>query len=378
MEKPNLTYAKAIYDQKEIDSVVKSLESGYLSDGPMTKAFERDFAKFMGVRYALSVNSGSTADLVALQALGLNKGDEVITNAGCAFPTTISSMIYLGLVPVFIDNKDLCIDPDKIEEMITPKTKAIMFAHTLGFMPDMKKIMTIVEKHQLRLVEDVCDAVGSTFFGKKAGTFGDVATVSFYPAHHMTTGEGGMLLTDSKTFYREALSIRGWGRDCTCGSSLGSCTDRYSNPPFDHRYYYTRIGLNFKMSEMQAAFGREQLKRLDGFIAKRKDNYKTLADALGESYNSEISPFAYPLFSKNKRKEMEILNDADIDTRTMFAGNILEHPAFKNIDRRVVGGLEQSNKILHEGYFVGIAPHLTKKNILFISEQIKKARNGNI
>jgi CDP-6-deoxy-D-xylo-4-hexulose-3-dehydrase len=368
-----LTYAKAIYDDKEINAVVRSLKSGYLSGGPETKAFEKEFAKFMGVKHALSVNSGSVADLVALQSLGLKKGDEVITNAGCAFPTTISSMLYLGLVPVFVDNKGLCIDPDLIEKAISSKTKAIMFAQTLGFTPNMCKFMEIVKKYNLKLIEDICDAVGTTYNDQKVGTFGDVSTVSFYPAHHMTTGEGGMVLTNSDTVYREALMTRDWGRDCVCGS-LQPCANRYSNPPFDHRYYYSRIGLNFKISEMQAAFGREQLKRLPGFIQKRKDNFKFLATLLGESYNIEISPFAYPLFSKHKEADMKALNEAGIDTRTMFAGNITKHPAFAKIKCRIVGDLINSDRILQEGYFVGIAPHLTEKNLLYIAREIQKCR----
>lgn len=374
MEKYKLTYAKAIYDQKEIKAVVKSLKSGYLSDGPQTKAFEKEFASFMGVKHALSVNSGSVADLVALQALGLKKGDEVITNAGCAFPTTISSMIYLGLIPVFVDNKELCIDPDLMEYGIGPRTKAIMFAHTLGFTPNMSKIMKIVKKHKLLLIEDCCDAVGTTYNDQKVGTFGDVATVSFYPAHHMTTGEGGMVLTNSDKVYREALGIRDWGRDCVCGD-LPACKDRYSIKGFDHRYYYTRIGLNFKMNEMTAAFGREQIKRLPEFIRRRKENYKLLAEQLGESYNIEVSPFAYPLFSKHRESDMKFLNDAGIDTRMLFAGNILKHPAFQDMHSYIATGLEESDRMFEEGFFVGIAPHLKKKDILYIAEKIKLCRS---
>lgn len=362
-----LTYAKAIYGKPEIKAVVRSLKSGYLSCGPETKAFEREFADFMGVKYALSVNSGSTADLLALQSLGLERGDEVITNAGCTFPTTISAMLYLGLIPIFVDNKDLCIDPDLIKYAIGPKTKAIMFAHTLGFSPNMNKIMRIVRKHKLKLVEDCCDALGSTYNDQKVGTFGDTATVSFFPAHHMTTGEGGMVLFKNKEVYRKALSIRDWGRDCTCGSILGSCINRYSNPPFDHRYYYTNIGLNFKMSEMQSAFGREQLKRLPTFIKKRKENYKYLAELLNEPYNLEVSPFAYPVFRKNKEEVMSLLNNCGIDTRVMFAGNILEHPAFKNINAYLATGTTQADRILKEGFFVGIAPHITKKQLRLIA-----------
>jgi len=369
-----LTYAKGIYGEQEVSAVRRSLESGWLSGGVETRSFEREFASWWGVKHALTTNSGSTADLVALQALNLSKGSEVITNAGAAFPTTISAMIYLGLKPVFVDVRGLCIDPEEIKKAISPDTKAIMFAHTLGFMPDMEKIMTIAKENDLRVVEDCCDAVGSKQNGLMVGTFGDVATVSFYPAHHMTTGEGGMVLTNSDKVFREALSIRNWGRDCVCGD-LPSCKDRFSNPPFDHRYYYTRVGLNFQMTEMQTAFGREQLKRLDGFIELRKRNYNILARELGQPKCGEISPFAYPLFSKHKAEDMRRLNEAGIDTRTLFGGNIVRHPAFKNVGR-IVGDLKESDRILNEAYFVGVAPHLTEENMLYIAQEIKKCQNS--
>jgi len=229
--------------------------------------------------------------------------------------------------------------------------------------------MGIARENNLKVVEDCCDAVGSRQSGVLAGTFGDVSTVSFYPAHHMTTGEGGMVLTNSDEVFREALAVRNWGRDCVCGD-LPSCRDRFDNPPFDHRYYYTRMGGNFQMTEMQASFGREQLKRLDGFIELRRRNYNILARELGQPECGEISPFAYPLFSKNKQKDMQRLNDAGIDTRTMFGGNITRHPAFQGVGR-IVGDLKESDRILEEGYFVGVAPHLTEDNMLYIAKEIR-------
>lgn len=365
-----LTYAKGIYGEEEKRAVRRSLDSGWLSGGQETKAFEREFASWFGVKHALSVNSGSSADLVALQALGLPMGSEVITPAGAAFPTTVSAMMYLGLEPVFVDVDGLCIDPDEASKAVTSKTKAIMFAHTMGFMPDMNKIMDLAKSNGLMVIEDVCDAVGSVQSGKLAGTFGDVSTVSFYPAHHMTTGEGGMVMTNDSKVYREALSVRNWGADCTCGD-IGGCATRFSRPPFDHRYYYTRMGGNFQMTEMQAAFGREQLKRLDGFIDARRRNYNILARELGQPDCGQASPFVYPLFSKNRQQDMVRLNEAGIDTRVMFAGNITRHPAFTNVGR-VVGDLRNSTRILEEGYFVGVAPHLTGDNMLYIAKEIKK------
>lgn len=367
-----LGYSKGIYSQEEKDAVMRSLDSGWLSNGKETQAFESEFAKWWGVRYALTTNSGSTANLVALQSLGLPKNSEVITPAGGAFPTTVAPMIYLGLKPVFVDVKGLTIDPDEIEKAISDKTSAIVFAHTLGQVADMGRIMGIAKRHNLKVMEDCCDAVGSKQNGKMAGTFGDVATVSFYPAHHMTTGEGGMVLTNSPGVYHEAMSVRDWGRDCVCrvGGPNPACGNRWKNPDFDHRYYYSRIGLNFKMTEMQAAFGREQLKRLDGFIEVRKRNYRILAEALGEPYNDEISPFAYPLMSKNRNRDMNALEQAGIETRVLFGGNLLKHPAYANIDCRVVGDLPESDRLFRESYFVGVAPHLTEENMLFIAEKI--------
>jgi CDP-4-dehydro-6-deoxyglucose reductase, E1 len=372
-----LGYAKGIYDDREKEAVKRALDSGWLSGGVETQSFEKEFANWFGVKYALSTNSGSNANLIALQALNLPKGSEVITPAGGAFPTTISPMVYLGLKPVFIDIKGLLIDVDKIEEAITDKTGAIVFAHTVGFLADMDRIKEIAQKYNLKVLTDCCDCLGSSINGSKANIMGDIATISFYPAHHMTTGgEGGMILTnDTKTYY-EALSIRDWGRDCIChhGGDNPICKDRYKIKGFDHRYYYTRIGLNCKLTEMQAAFGREQLKRLDGFIETRKRNYNILAKELGEPECGELSPFCYPIWSKNKMRDCQMLNDAGIETRFLFSGNILNHPAYKNIDHRVVGDLTISNKVCDEVYFVGVAPHLTEENMLYISGEIKKCR----
>lgn len=375
-----LGYAKGIFGEEEKVAVRRSLDSGWLSNGVETQSFETEFAQWWGIKHALSVNSGSSANLVALQALDLPKGSEVITPAGGAFPTTIAPMVYLDLKPVFVDVKGLTIDPDEIEKAITKDTKAIVFAHTLGQMPDMERIMDIARRHDLKVMEDCADCTGSEQNGKKAGTFGDVATTSFYPAHHMTTGEGGMVLTNNPHIFREALSVRDWGRDCTCrvGGPNPACGDRWSDPDFDHRYKYSRVGLNFKMTEMSAAFGREQLKRLDGFIEARKRNYETLRIQLGGREQPGVSPFAYPLLSKYRMSEMKALEEAGIETRVLFAGNILRHPAYKDMDCRVVGDLPQSERLFREAYFVGIAPHLTKENMLYIADQINKLRPNPI
>jgi CDP-6-deoxy-D-xylo-4-hexulose-3-dehydrase len=370
-----LNYNKAIYGTREKKAVLESLDSGWLSNGYSTIKFEEKFAQWWGVKYALSTNSGSSANFIALQSLNLPKGAEVITPAGGAFPSTIAPLIYLGLKPVFVDVTRLTVDPEEIVKAISPKTKALLFAHTLGQMPDMERIMEIANKYDLKVIEDCCDAVGSAQKGKKAGTFGDVATVSFYPAHHMTTGEGGMVITNNLKTYREANSIRDWGRDCVCRLDKKSpvCHDRFDNPPFDHRYFYTRIGLNLKMSDMQAAFGLAQLTRLNKFIDIRKRNYAILAGRLNEPYDPEISPFAYPLFTKDLRNTLKVLLEAGIETRNIFSGNILMHPAYKNIDCRIVGDLKNSNKIFNEGYFVGVGPNLKEKDMNFIADKIIEA-----
>lgn len=372
-----LGYAKGIFGEEEKLAVRRALDSGWLSNGLETLNFEREFAEWWGVRHALSVNSGSSANLVALQSLGLPKDSEVITPAGGAFPTTVAPMIYLGLKPVFVDVKGITVDPDEVEKAISPKTKAIVFAHTIGRMPDMTRIMDIARRHNLKVLEDCCDAVGSSQKGKRAGTFGDVATVSFYPAHHMTTGEGGMVITNKPNIYREALSIRDWGRDCVCRMDKPNpvCKNRWKDPDFDHRYLYSRIGLNFKMNEMTAAFGRAQLLRLDGFIELRKRNYQLLAERLGEGYDPEISPFAYPLFSARRNEDMKHLEEAGIETRVLFSGNLLKHPGYKDIDCRVVGELPNSEKLFKEAYFVGIGPHLTEENMLYIANKINETNH---
>jgi CDP-6-deoxy-D-xylo-4-hexulose-3-dehydrase len=375
-----LDYNKAVYGIREKLAVLKSLNGNWLSNGFATLKFEDDFAKWWGVKYALSTNSGSTANLVALQALDLPKGSEVITPAGGAFPTTIAPLTYLGLVPVFVDVKGLTIDPDEVEKAISSKTKVILFAHTLGQMPDMERMVKIAKKHNLKIVEDCCDAVGSSQNGVRAGTFGEAATVSFYPAHHMTTGEGGMLLTNSNKIYLAAKSIRDWGRDCICRVDRPNpvCKDRFKNPPFDHRYYYTRIGLNFKMSEMQAAFGLVQLKRLDKFIEIRRRNYAILAGRLHKDFDKEISPFAYPLFSKDRQKALTVLTAAGIGSRTIFSGNILRHPAYKNINCRIIGKLPNSDKMFNEGYFVGVGPNLSVEDMNYIADKIIDVKLGEM
>jgi len=377
MGKEILLYTRAIYGNPEKEAVNRVLTNEWLSGGIETTRFEEEIADWWGVKHALSCNSGSSANFIALQSLELPEGSEIITPAGAAFPTTISPMVYLHHTPVFVDTdiKTLCLNLDEAEEAITDKTKAIVFSHTLGFMPDMERLMGIAGRHGLRVLEDTCDAMGSQQKGKKAGTFGDIATVSFYPAHHITTGgEGGAILTNNTSLWRKCLSIRDWGRDCFCraGYAQPACKDRLANPPFDHRYYYTSLGMNLKLTEMQAAFGREQLKRVDEFIALRKRNYRILAESIGRAVNDDISPFAFPVMAKDKEKAMARLEEMGIQTRTLFGGNILAHPAYQNISKRIIGELPVSNRLLKEAFFVGVGPHLTVNNMEYMAECLKE------
>ena len=365
-------YAKSIYGKPEIKAVLRALGSQYLSGNKETALFEDELAKWWGMKYAVSTNSGSSANFIALQALELPKGSEVITPAGGAFPTTISPILYHGLKPVFvdIDLETLCIKTGYLP--MKENTGALMFAHTLGRSPDMDWIKDFSNKFNLKVIGDACDAMGS----KGIGEIEDMVTVSFYPAHLMTTGgEGGAILTNNYHYYRKARSIRDWGRACFCryGGPIPACKDRFSNPDFDHRYYYTEIGLNFKLTEMQAAFGREQLKRVDKFIEKRKRNYKILQENLGHpKLEKGVAPFCFPFLTKKKREVMIHLASKGIGVRTIFSGNILKHPAYKNIDCRIVGDLKNSNRLFNESVFVGVGPHLTIKDMNYIAKTLKE------
>ena len=371
-----LPFNRAIYNQREINAVLRVFKTEYLSGYKETAMFENELAKWWGMKYAVSTNSGSSANFIALQSLNLPKGSEVITPAGGAFPTTINPIIYLGYMPVFVDVSldNFCLDFKP--RINTEKIEAIMFAHTLGNMPDMHNLMVFAKAFNLKVIEDCADSMGSEQNGRRAGTFGDLATVSFYPAHLMTTGgEGGAILTNDYHLYRKCHSIRDWGRACFCryGSPIPACGDRFSNPKFDHRYYYINIGLNFKLTEMQAAFGRVQLKRVDGFIEKRKRNYKILQESLGfPKLDEGIVPFAFPFLTKKKQEVMIHLAKAGIGTRTIFSGNILRHPAYKDLKYKQIGDLRNSERVFNESVFVGVGPHLTVKDMNYIVKTLKE------
>jgi len=377
--KKTIYYAEATYGEEERAKVLEVFDGKWLSGGKYSQEFEEKLAKWWGVKYAVAVNSGSSANFIAVQALGLEKGSEVITTA-MAFPTTVSAILYHSLEPVYVDCDipQYTIKLDEIEQAITDKTKALFFAHTLGNMCDMDKLMAIVKKHNLKLIEDSCDATGSTWKGQKLGTFGDMATVSFYPAHHMTTfGEGGAILTNDYALYRKCKSIRDWGRACWCRwDEAAACGNRFVNPPFDHKYFYINLGMNLKMTEAQAAFGVVQLDRLDGFISKRRENFATLIKYTDSdkyilpTYLPDADPswFAFPITLKNQnRKEfVENLESKGIQTRSLFAGNITAHPAYRNTGR-IASSLVNSNTVLNRTFFVGLGPKLNEDDMKYIT-----------
>ena len=383
-------YAGRVYDAEELQSLVGAALDFWLTAGPIADQFEQKLSQILGTREIIPVNSGSSANLVAVSALcsnqlrnGLKPGDEVIVPAA-SFPTTINPLIQNGLVPVFIDSRmgDYNLDPDFFEEALSERTKAIMFAHTLGNPADMDVVMDFVQKNNLLLIEDTCDALGSKWDGKAVGTFGQVATLSFYPAHHITTGEGGAVYTTSRRLGKIARSVRDWGRDCWCGYDNpvdGKCGIRFEREVpgmpgyYDHRYYYTEIGYNLKMTDLQAAVGVAQLNKLPHFIAQRKKNYTYLLEAMVAFEDHLVLPrvhekadpawFAFPISVRDgapfTRYDLtRFLEHRHVETRPLFAGNILKQPAYKDINRRVIGTLPVTDQIMRTTFFVGLFPGL--------------------
>jgi CDP-6-deoxy-D-xylo-4-hexulose-3-dehydrase len=386
----------------EVKNMVEASLDGWLTTGRFNNEFEEKLSNFLGIKCLLTVNSGSSANLIAFSTLtspklkdrAIQKGDEVISVAA-GFPTTVNPIIQFGAIPVFIDIKipTYNIDENLIEEAITNKTKAIMLAHTLGNPFNIKKIKEISEKYNLWLIEDSCDALGSKFDNKNVGTFGDLATLSFYPAHHITMGEGGAVFTNSKKLERIAESFRDWGRDCYCEPGKdNTCNKRFSwqlgDLPYgyDHKYTYSHLGYNMKITDMQAACGLAQLDRLEGFIKKRKENfnflYKNLKDLedfliLPEpEKNSEPSWFGFPLTLKKKNRYnrndlVKYLNDYKIGTRLLFSGNLTKQPYMKNINFKVHGNLENTDLIMENTFWIGLYPGLSKQHLEYSVLKIK-------
>lgn len=400
--KSSIVYGGRVFDEKEMRSLVDSSLDFWLTAGRYNKQFEKEYADFLGVRYALLTNSGSSANLLAFSALTSPKlkekrimpGDEVITVAA-GFPTTVTPIIQNGAVPVFIDVElgTYNILVDRIEEAISTKTKAIMVAHTMGNPFELDKVMEIADKYQLWVIEDNCDALGSTYNGKLTGTHGHIGTSSFYPPHHMTMGEGGAVYTNNALLKTIIESFRDWGRDCWCPSGCdNTCNKRFgwelgSLPlGYDHKYTYSHIGYNLRVTEMQAAIGVEQLKKVPLFTQARKNNFNRLFEGLKDleeyfilpraTVNSDPSWFGFILtirdgVSFTKNEIVSYLESHRIQTRMLFAGNLVRQPAFQNANYRISGGLTNTDKILHDTFLVGVYPGLTNEMIDYVIDKIR-------
>ena len=389
-------------DVNDILYGVDATLDGWLTTGRYAKIFEHDLAEYIGSKKALLVNSGSSANLVAFYSLtspslgkrAIKKGDEVITVAA-GFPTTINPMIQFGCIPVFvdIDIPTYNIDVNLIEAAITSKTKAIMIAHALGNPFNLKVVKEIADKYNLWLIEDDCDSLGATYEGKKTGSFGDAATVSFYPAHHITMGEGGAVLINNRRLQMPALSFRDWGRDCYCETGCdNTCNKRFDwklgdlPQGYDHKYIYSHIGFNLKVTDTQAAIGVSQIRKVESFVNKRRENYKIAKEIfkpLEEFFimpeptlNSEPSWFGYMLTvrdsSKIDRNDLvRFLEKQKIGTRLFFGGNVLKQPAYKGIDKRVVGDLKNTNRSMNDSFWIGVWPGLEKVHYEYILGRIQ-------
>jgi CDP-6-deoxy-D-xylo-4-hexulose-3-dehydrase len=390
-----------VFDHVDIQYLVDSGLDFWLTTGRFAAQFKRDFAAFFGLKHAILVNSGSSANLLAVttltsKSLGeerLKPGDEVITVAA-GFPTTVNPLIQNSLVPVFIDVIPGTYNADvwQLEAALSPKTKAIIFAHTLGNPFDLAAVTAFAEKHDLWLIEDCCDAVGSTYNGQKVGIFGDLATVSFYPAHHITMGEGGCVLTDRADLNKIACSFADWGRDCWCQpGATNTCGKRFewqlgSLPRgYDHKYIYSHIGYNLKPTDMQAAVGCAQLKKLPEFISARKKNFSMLYEGLKDleehlllpqaTEHSNPSWFGFPIAVKEgasftKDDLVQHLESKMIATRMLFAGNLLRQPAYEDVHYRVIGDLPASDFVMNNVFWIGVYPGLTEEMLAYVVEVI--------
>jgi len=383
-----------VFDAEEVMSLVDSALDFWLTTGRYAYRFEREFAKYLGARHAMLCNSGSSANLLAVSCLTspslgdrrLNPGDEIIT-AAAGFPTTVNPMVQNGLVPVFLDieMQSYNIDPDRIEEALSPKTKAIMIAHTLGNPFDLDTVIQTARRHNLWVIEDNCDALGSRYDGRLTGTFGDLGTVSFYPAHHITMGEGGCVIVNEPSLKVLVESFRDWGRDCwcepgeddTCGKRFGW---QFGELPFgyDHKYVYSHIGYNLKLTDLQAAVGVAQLNKLGSFIEARRKNWNLLREGLEEfsdmlllpepSPKSEPSWFGFLITVRNDapftRSELvQFLESRKIATRLLFSGNLTKQPSFQEVPYRVSGTLHNTDAVMESTFWIGVYPGITEPMI---------------
>ncbi|EGO4876475.1 lipopolysaccharide biosynthesis protein RfbH [Campylobacter lari] len=404
--KTKINYAGRVFDEKEMENLIDSSLDFWLTAGRYSEQFEKNLANFLGVKWAFLVNSGSSANLLAFYALTspllkerqIKRGDEVITVAA-GFPTTIAPVVQYGAVPVFVDMElqFANVDVTQLQKALSSKTKAIMIAHSLGNPFNIKAIKEFCDKNNLWLIEDNCDALGSKYDDKYTGTWGDIGTSSFYPAHHITMGEGGAVYTNNPLLKKIILSMRDWGRDCWCkGGKDNTCgcrfTQQFGSLPkgYDHKYVYSHFGFNLKATDMQAAIGCAQLEKLPEFIEKRQKNYQKLYNGLknlSELHLIETQPNSQPSWfgfmitlkdgTKFTRNEItSFLEECNIQTRTLFAGNIIRHPAFdaleKDKDYRVVGNLEITEKIMNDSFWIGVYPGMSEEMIEYMICRIQE------
>ncbi len=414
-EGDRITYAARVFDEKEMCALTDAALDFWLTTGRFSDEFEKNFAKWIGVKFAHLVNSGSSANLLAFSVLTapelgerqIKRGDEVITVA-CGFPTTVTPILQYGAVPVFVDVTipQYNIDVSKLEEAYSPKTKAVMIAHTLGNPFDLASVKDFCDRHNLWLVEDNCDALGSeyTINGETrfTGTWGDIGTSSFYPPHHMTMGEGGCVYTNNAQLNRLILSYRDWGRDCICPSGRDNfCGHRYDGQygelpkGYDHKYVYSHFGYNLKVTDLQAAIGCEQLKKFPEFIKRRRHNWERLKNALKPvedkiilpvpAENSNPSWFGFLITIKpdsglEREKVVRYIEGKNVQTRMLFSGNLIKHPCFDSIRGtdayRVVGGLEGTDNIMKNTFWVGVYPGMTDSMIDYMAKTIIEAVNN--
>lgn len=415
-EGDRINYAGRVYDENEIVNLCDSALDFWLTAGRYADAFEKKMAEYLDIKHLFLVNSGSSANLLAFYALTcaslgerrIKRGDEVITVAA-SFPTTVAPIVQFGAVPVFVDIEipSYNIDPARLEEALSAKTKAVMIAHTLGNPFNIKRVKEFCDRHSLWLIEDNCDALGSeyTLDGKTrlTGTFGDIGTSSFYPPHHITTGEGGAVYTDNPTLAKNLRSLRDWGRDCVCPSGVDNfCNHRFDRQfgllpeGYDHKYVYSQFGFNLKATEMQAAIGVAQLDKLDGFTKKRRENFARLKKALLPVSDRLIlpefekeanpSPFGFIITCREgvqRDKITSFLEKRHIQTRVLFSGNIILHPCFDTLREegsgyRVAGELKNTDRIMKDTFWVGVYPGMTEEKTDYTAQSIIEAAEGNL